>query len=138
MLPLWLFLRPPTTPLAAIALYLWVRLTFWSVAIVIDGCGLVRAGRRAWNLARGNWWRLAAMMAMSLGARWAAGRWAPAPYVGITASWFLDVWRDAALAMMYLQRVGSLPRAHPTIGEMVAEHAALRRGVGELVSRPVD
>jgi len=124
------------TPVAFLADYISVRLSFWSVAIVIDGRGLIDGARAAWELARGNWWRLAGLTLMTFGAKWTARRWVPVPYGEVAIDWLIALVGYAAIAMMYLQRVGILPRI-PTIGDVVAEHAAQRRGVGDLVSKPV-
>ena len=132
MLAAFLWPRPVFMSLVMLVWgYLSVRLVFWSVAIVVDGRGFVRGARDAWELARGSWWRLAGLTILIVGAERAAGRWLPAPYLSITAKWLIGIVGEAATAMLYLQRVGVVPR-RPTLGDIVTERAARRHGIGEL------
>lgn len=53
----------PYAALQWCAIYLAVRLIFWREVIVVEAAGLARAFRRSWHLVRGNWWRLAFLVA---------------------------------------------------------------------------
>jgi len=127
-------------------IYLWIylstRLAFWSLAIVVDECRVVEGARRAWDLARGNWWRLAAVQMLPALVHRALVRRLPGPYVDTVAGWLLGLVADAILAMAYLQRVGTLPRIRPTLGDLVAEHAVrvvrLAAGRRRPVEKPIE
>ena len=129
-----LFLLFGIAPRGILQLFVWawlyfsVRLAFWSLAIVVEGCGVVEGARRAWDLARGNWWRLAALqMLPGLVSRRLVRR-LPGPYVDTAAGWLLGLVADAILAMAYLQRVGTLPRIRPTLGDHAALYFRLAAG----------
>jgi len=118
----------PTFVLQLYVLYVVVRLALWREAIVVEAAGLARAARRSWELARGNWWRLAFLVAITWwGAAMLLG---PLPvYVSVPAGALLQVLGEAVMASAYLQRVGILPRRRPRLAHLAAAHAAERSGV---------
>ena len=119
-------------------IYLSTQLAFWSLAIVVEGCGVVEGARRAWGLARGNWWRLAAVRMLPGVVNLALVRRLPGQYVHTAAGWLLGLVADAILAMAYLQRVGTLPRIRPTLGDHAALYFRLAAGRRRPVAKPIE